>query len=1429
MATLVLGAVGAAIGGGFGGAILGFSGAAIGGFIGSTIGSVVDSWIVGSFAPNQRIEGARLESLRVTSSTEGAVIPRIYGRMRIGGNLIWATDFTEVTKSETQGGGKGGGGKVTTTTNLYFASFAVALCEGPITGIGRIWADGKALDFTGVTYRLYLGDEDQLPDPLIVAKVGADLAPAYRGTAYVVFDNLPLETYGNRIPQLTFEVFRPVADEDTAEGAVRAVTMIPASGEFAYSTSVMKKTGASTGLFGASSGSTVTINANAVAGVADFVESLDRMEALAPAVESVSLVVSWFGSDLRAGECEFRPKVERISASGGAGGGVPYDQTLVSHSINMTGPSASAYPIFIENNSGLLWQIDIFDDGVFRQRVNLSPGGFSAFINPPPSPNVLTLVEANGRPFRATAPAAAAGPSGPPITTIPYNWQVGPTVRSAAQVVSYKEGRPAFGGTPADRSVVEALQEMQARGKRVTFYPFMMMDIPEGNALPDPYSDDATTVGQPIYPWRGRITCSPAAGFVGTVDKTAEAAAQVAAFFGNATPAQFTRTGTTVNYTGPTTEWGYRRMILHYANLCAAVGGVEAFLIGTELRGLTTIRDDAGNYPAVSALITLAGEVKAILGPSVKVSYASDWSEYFGHQPPDGTGDVFFHLDPLWANANIDFIGIDNYMPVSDWRDGFNHLDAAIWPSIYDKGYLQSNIAGGEGFDWFYASQQDRTDQVRTPITDGLGKPWVFRFKDLRAWWTNQHYNRPGGVESVTPTAWVPQSKPFWFTELGCPAVDRGTNQPNVFVDPKSSESLYPYFSRGYRDDAIQRAYLEAVLSYWDAPANNPVSGVYGGPMVTTEEAAVWTWDARPYPFYPERVDVWSDGPNWQLGHWLTGRLGAVSLAALVRNLCVRAGFPEARIDVSDLYGSVEGYAIAALESPRSSIATLARHFGFDGLESDGNVRFVMRGRVPSLTVTPDDMIASDDAKGEMFELTRQQTTDLPLALKWSMVRSDEDYDAVMVEARRITTDTARTSAESFPIAVPPVEAERRCKRALFEAWTAIEGLVFALPPSRMALDASDVILFDHDGRQIEFRIQQTADEVSRRIDAVRQDRFAYDLPPGKPRPASLLPPTTFGQPSVAFMDIPQLTDAIPAYQPYIAGDADPWPGSLAVVRSPALDGFTLQTVINRRAIMGTLASDLQAGPIGYFDRNNELIFDVGSGTLTSVPDVQLFGGSNAFAVESSPGLWEILQAGQIDLIGTRQYRLTRLLRGQKGTEHRMGRPTLAGARVVALDLSVYPIPIADVEVGLEFNWRVGPAPKPISDDSYIATVFTPAAEGLRPLSPCHVGQPSREGHVPGDYLINWKRRDRALSADAWEQPEIVMSEAVEAYEVDVLDGVTVIRTLASSTPSVLYTGAMQIADFGSLRSPGDLVAIRVYQLSARLGRGAPKNEVLAF
>ncbi len=169
---------------------------------------------------------------------------------------------------------------------------------------------------------------------------------------------------------------------------------------------------------------------------------------------------------------------------------------------------------------------------------------------------------------------------------------------------------------------------------------------------------------------------------------------------------------------------------------------------------------------------------------------------------------------------------------------------------------------------------------MRTAISDGAyGKPWVFRYKDIRNWWLNRHYNRIGGVERAEATAWVPQSKPFWFMECGCPAVDKGSNQPNVFVDPKSSESALPYYSLGLCDDGIQRRHLHSLLRYYDSADSgfsenrNPVSTVYGGRMVQTDRIFLYTWDARAYEVFPIRADIWSDADNWTLGQWLTGRI----------------------------------------------------------------------------------------------------------------------------------------------------------------------------------------------------------------------------------------------------------------------------------------------------------------------------------------------------------------------------------------------------------------------------------------------------------------------------------------------------------------------------------------------------------------------------
>lgn len=373
MATLLLQAAGAAVG-----SLFGPLGTIVGRAVGGLAGYTVDQALFG-----QRREGARLSDLTPQTSTEGTPIPRLYGRARISGQVIWATNYEEVSSTSGGKGGLGGG----TTTFSYYANFAIGLCEGPIAAIGRVWADGQPFDLSTVTARIYTGTAAQGTDSLIEAKQGD--TPAYRDTAIVVFERLPLANFGNRIPQLSFEILKPVAG---IESGIRAVTLIPGATEFGYSPDVVKEV--------TSPGNSTPVNRHIDGSTSDWQAALDDLQATCPNLERVALVVAWFGDDLRAADCTLMPAVTN----------------------------------------------------------------------------------------RTTENSPAWGAAG--------------LTRATARLASTYDGKPAFGGTPSDASVIAAIRNLNDRGLKVTLYPFIMMDVPAGNGLADPYGG----AEQAAYPWRGSIT-----------------------------------------------------------------------------------------------------------------------------------------------------------------------------------------------------------------------------------------------------------------------------------------------------------------------------------------------------------------------------------------------------------------------------------------------------------------------------------------------------------------------------------------------------------------------------------------------------------------------------------------------------------------------------------------------------------------------------------------------------------------------------------------------------------------------------------------------------------------------------------------------------------------------------------------------------------
>ncbi|WP_420470827.1 baseplate multidomain protein megatron [Brevundimonas sp. FT23042] len=1205
MAQVVLEGVGQAVGGAYGAAI------------GGLIGRGVDQALIASLeAPRQR--GPRLDGLKLQGTSEGAPIPFVLGRARLVGQVIWAARFRE--DRDKRSGGKGGAG---TVGYGYSLSFAVALCEGRIDGIGRIWADGQLMNLSGVTWRVHRGGETQEPDPLIEAVEGH--APAYRGTAYVVFEDLHLGPFGNRLPQLSFEVFRRAGGSAARlEDRVEGVCLIPGAGEFLLATEpVFRREGLTR---------TTAENLHG-GGRSDLSQSLDLLQARLPNLRRVSLVIGWFGDDLRAAHCRIRPGVER------------------------------------------------------REK-----------------------------------------------PTEPLVWSVAGRTRADAHLISDAAGGPAYGGTPSDTSVRQAVAELRSRGLEVTLYPFVFMDIPPGSGRPAP--DGAAE--QPPYPWRGRVE-----GRSGP-----DAAADIDAVF------------------GADDGWGLRRLALHYATL-ARETGAQGLLIGSEMRGLTMTHDGAGGFPAVEALRRLAADCRAIVGPSVKLSYAADWSEYGGVRANE---EVRFHLDPLWADPNIDYVGIDWYPPLADWREGSGGVDGRTFMSADDPSYLAGQIAGGEGFDWFYANAEDRATQFRTPIRDGLaGEDWVFRVKDLAGWWGHQHHDRTDGTRADTPTAWQPGMKPIRLVECGCAAVDRGANAPNLFLDPKSAESALPPQSTGERDDRMQRRALEAVLGHF--AHNNPVSDVYDGPML--EAADVWCWDARPWPAFPALQDVWADAAGWRTGHWLNGRLEGET-RDLIAALAARNGGPA--LQIGPFVGEVHGYVVDRPMTARDALQPLMAALGLSLVERMEGLALVGEGDVVT-TLLPDAMALPDDGGSIRKERVLEAA---PGSARVRFIDGVRDYQTGAVSVLGLG------DGGLLHLDVPAVcdisLARMAANRALQGA--AVEQRVVMLGPvDALRLEPGDNIRFGE------------GDEVWRLAEIDYAEQVSATMVPvvtaaGQVNESDISRPDVMeigGAPFIRMLELPPLPGDELESRPVAVVAASPW-RRMEVRAGRDADSLTPRGEIPVPATVGVLLQPPGPGRCHRWNVAQALTVRIEGDTPQSRTVAAVLAGANTVAVETPLG-WEIVQFRRADMVGEGIWRLSDLLRGQFGSEGEMRAGATVGGVVTFLDARPQRVQVAVGEQRLPLTWRAGPIGTP-GGPAVAETIFGFTGLHARPWSPARL---KCRRHGNGSIDVGWVPRSR-LWGDSWDGEDRASDPL--RFRVRLADGDAVRREIEVTDLQVFWSAEQIAADF---------------------------------
>lgn len=829
---------------------------------------------------------------------------------------------------------------------------------------------------------------------------------------------------------------------------------------------------------------------------------------------------------------------------------------------------------------------------------------------------------------------------------------------------------------------------------------------------------------------------------------------------------------------------GYNAFITHYANL--SVGGtalkdvIDAIVIGSELIGMTGYTDTPGNYPAVNQLVSLAATVKTAVGAGVKVTYAADWSEYHSLGG-------WFNLDPLWASSNIDFVGIDSYFP----------LTPDLPQSQIDEDKIKEYWEKGEGWDYYWNG--DRT------VQSSYGGDPTYAWKNLEYWWSNTHTN----PDSST-TAWTAKMKPVWFTEFGFPSVDGCANQANVFYDPTSSESFFPRGSKGRIDFQAQREALNATLEYLEERNQE------AGNSDLVPRRFIWTWDARPFSFWPDLEGVWSDSILWATGHWINGKLGNSTLGAVVGELLQAAGLTASDYDVSRLTETLEGFILDRPITVRNALEYLTSAFFFDVVESDGLLKCVPRGSESVESIAEGNLVPTAK-KGiqNVLEINYAQELELPQRVNVTYLDRPFNYDPVTQTSQRQVVRAVDQVTVNLPIVMGATLAKQIADVTLYSAWKERTSFQVMLPPEYVRIEPTDVITVTVNNVPHEMRVIKTDMESNgmMKVSAIAEDVSSYDFytPPGETK-KNITPPVLIPETLAQYIDAPPLpSDTIVSQgvlRVGVAADGANWIGA-AVYRSD--DGgeaggntFNLLAGLDGAAVFGAITTDLPIGPSETWDTINEVEVILTSGSLVSVNELAVLNGANAALIGE-----ELVQFQNAQLIGENTYKLTKLLRGRQGTEWAMNHSE--GERFILFTPALYTTAIANNLIGRELYYKSVSVGNSLGNTDEEA--FTYIGKNLKPFSPVHVTG-ERDG---GDNLtISWIRRSR-VDGDWRDGVGIPLGEETEAYQVDILDGSDVVRTIEATSPTASYSAADQATDFGSAQSSID---VKIYQMSAVVGRG---------
>ena len=552
-----------------------------------------------------------------------------------------------------------------------------------------------------------------------------------------------------------------------------------------------------------------------------------------------------------------------------------------------------------------------------------------------------------------------------------------------------------------------------------------------------------------------------------------------------------------------------------------------------------------------------------------------------------------------------------------------------------------------------------------------------------------------------------------------------------------------------------------------------------------------------------------------------------VFLDQIVREICLQVGIQQTDIDVSELSTTeVEGFYIDKVTKAKDAIKTLQDAYFFDSFRSGGKLIFSLQSSSrPSIQV-PINYLAthqSGKSRPKTFEIDYPFVEELPRSVEVNYINKFIDFDSDNARAETQNPNAKRRKTLNLNVVLSDDVADAIAQKHLHKAWLEQLRVKFTFPPSLGYLEVGDrprIPLINNKYSTVELlKVQMGADRSlkceAKIVDAAITevlnnytsvvDTGGYD----SAATADYAIITDQGPTTLEILDINLISDRDPDNTIYIAGYGNTNWEEATIYKSIDDVNYLEIGEIGDLGTMGTLTSNLDENSTSF-----EVTLNSGSLESISASDASL--GFNYLLVGN-----EILQFQTQSLTGNNQYLIEDILeRGLRGTETFINSHAI-GERVVLLTgnnavITKMTFESSDLN---QLRYLKAPSASETLSDA-IAQSFTYQGNNLKPYAPVNL---SATVDNVGNITISWNRRDRH-AGNRTDYENFPLSEGKEEWEIEILNGSFVTKTLNSSNKNTIYLAAAQITDFGSIQSS---LTVSVYQISTEVGRGYPAMATL--